>query len=229
MGKLGAFDRISKGIEVVNLSLPDGVDHWPGYLSADSQCKLLEIVRRSTQQAPLFTPIMPRTGKEMSVRMTNLGRLGWVTDKERGYRYQPTHPVTGQRWPKIPEMLLGIWNELSGFDQEPEACLINYYNDTAKMGMHQDRDEENLTAPVLSISLGDDCLFRVGGNQRGGKTTGFRLCSGDAMMLSGPARLAYHGVSRIYPDTSALLKNGGRINLTMRIVSDGTTSNNTSE
>lgn len=198
--------------------LPEGVDHWPGYLAPQSQHRLLDIIRESVAEAPLFTPRMPRTGKEMSVRMTNLGMLGWVTDKERGYRYQRMHPANGKPWPAIPQMLLDIWKELSGGDVEPEACLVNFYDGDAKMGMHQDRDEETFDAPVLSLSLGDDCLFRVGRAERGGKTTGFKLVSGDAMMLSGKARLAYHGVSRIYPGTSTLLKNGGRINLTMRRV-----------
>jgi len=202
----------------MNAILPDGVDHWPGYLDLQDQRKLLDIIRDNVAKAPLFTPRMPRTGKEMSVRMTNLGSLGWVTDKENGYRYQPTHPVTGSPWPQMPQMLLDIWKELSGSDVEPQACLVNFYDDDAKMGMHQDRDEETFDAPVFSLSLGDDCLFRVGGTEPGGKTTGFKLRSGDAMMLSGKARLAYHGVSRIYPGTSTLLKNGGRINLTLRRV-----------
>ncbi len=206
----------------MSVILPEGVDHWPGYLDFQSQRKLLGIIRDCVAKAPLFTPRMPRTGSEMSVRMTNLGSLGWVTDKENGYRYQTTHPVTGSPWPKIPQMLLDVWKELSGCAFEPDACLVNFYDDDAKMGMHQDRDEETFDAPVLSLSLGDDCLFRVGGTQRGGKTTGFKLCSGDAMMLSGPARLAYHGVSRIYPGTSMLLKDGGRINLTLRRVTTAT-------
>ncbi len=198
--------------------LPEGVNHWPNYLDIAQQRQLLEIVRKAATQAPLFTPRMPRTGKEMSVRMTNLGTLGWVTDQQQGYRYQDTHPVTGERWPAMPQMLLDIWNDVSGYDVQPEACLVNFYDSSAKMGMHQDRDEDNFDAPVVSISLGDDCLFRIGGTTRGGKTHGLRLCSGDVVMLSGVSRLAYHGISRIYPDTSTLLKSGGRINLTLRRV-----------
>ncbi|MDD9911179.1 MAG: alpha-ketoglutarate-dependent dioxygenase AlkB [Ahrensia sp.] len=200
------------------IELPQGVHHWPGYLDHQQQKVLLSLIREAVKQAPLFTPRMPRTGKPMSVRMTNLGSHGWVTDRESGYRYQTTHPQTGTSWPPMPEMLLNIWNELSNCSRPPQACLVNFYEAEAKMGMHQDRDEEDFDAPVLSLSLGDDCLFRVGGTQRGGKTVGFRLCSGDAMMLTGPARLAFHGVGRIYPDTSDLLKQGGRINLTLRRV-----------
>ncbi len=203
----------------VTKPLPDGVHHWPGYFDHNQQIALLEQIRQAVSQAPLFTPRMPRTGKAMSVRMTNLGELGWVTDKENGYRYQPTHPVTSEPWPAIPEVLHDLWDQFADSKRPPQACLVNFYDETAKMGMHQDRDEETFDAPVLSVSLGDECLFRVGGTSRGGKTTSFRLRSGDVMMLSGPARLAYHGVDRLYPGTSPLLKDGGRLNLTLRRVS----------
>ena len=98
---------------------------------------------------------MPRSGKPMSVRMTNCGPLGWVTDKERGYRYQATHPETGKPWPPIPPMLLDLWDAIARYPAPPEACLVNYYAGDAKMGLHQDRDEEDFAAPVLSVSLGD--------------------------------------------------------------------------
>jgi alkylated DNA repair protein (DNA oxidative demethylase) len=161
---------------------------------------------------------MPRTGKEMSVRMTNCGELGWVTDQERGYRYQPTHPLTGAPWPPIPETLLDIWRDVAGHDKPPQACLVNFYDEKARMGLHQDRDESDFSAPVVSISLGDDCRFRVGTVERGGSTASLRLASGDVLVLGGQSRLAFHGVDRIYPQSSTLLKNGGRINLTLRRV-----------
>jgi alkylated DNA repair protein (DNA oxidative demethylase) len=198
--------------------LPKGVRHIPGYLDREAQEALIEDIRKVVQAAPLYSPVMPRTGKEMSVRMTNCGSLGWVTDKERGYRYQPTHPVTGDPWPPIPDALLRLWREIAGYPHPPEACLVNFYTDTAKMGLHQDRDELDLAAPVLSVSLGDDCLFRVGQTSRDGQTKSFRLRSGDLVELGGERRLAFHGVDRIYPATSTLLKNGGRINLTLRRV-----------
>ncbi|HDZ74143.1 MAG TPA: alpha-ketoglutarate-dependent dioxygenase AlkB [Aurantimonas coralicida] len=197
--------------------LPKGVRHSPGHLSRDDQVALLEAIRAVVAAAPLFQPVMPRTGKPLSVRMTNCGGLGWVADRA-GYRYQPTHPVTGAPWPAMPPQLLRIWEEMSGFDHPPEACLVNFYETGTKMGLHQDRDEEDLAAPVVSISLGDDCLFRVGETTRGGRTTSIRLQSGDIVVLGGEGRLAFHGVDRIYPATSALLKNGGRINLTLRRV-----------
>lgn len=198
--------------------LPRGVKHIPGYLDVEAQRALVEEIRAVVAAAPLYTPEMPRTGKPMSVRMTNCGSLGWVTDRQRGYRYQPTHPVTGAPWPPIPASLIEIWNAVSNHPAPPQACLINFYTDDARMGLHQDRDEADLTAPVVSLSLGDSCLFRVGETTRGGRTTSLRLESGDLVILGGEGRLAFHGVDRIYPATSALLKNGGRINLTLRRV-----------
>ena len=198
--------------------LPPGVRHLPGHLDRDKQVALVEAVRGVVQAAPLYTPVMPRTGKPMSVRMTNCGSLGWVTDRERGYRYQPTHPVTGDPWPSIPDMLLSLWSEVSGYPHPPQACLVNFYDGTAKMGLHQDRDEEELAAPVVSVSLGDDCLFRIGETTRSGRTRSLRLQGGDVVVLGGEGRLCFHGVDRIYPATSTLLRQGGRINLTLRRV-----------
>jgi alkylated DNA repair protein (DNA oxidative demethylase) len=195
----------------------DGFRVFPGYLDRAAQQTMLAAVRAVVMNAPLYTPRMPKTGKPMSVRMSNCGPLGWVTD-ERGYRYQPTHPETGAPWPPIPEMLCDAWRELARYPHRPEACLINFYGPDAKMGLHQDRDEHDFDAPVVSISLGDTCLFRIGGTRRSGPTRSMRLASGDAAVLGGDARLAYHGVDRILPGTSTLLSEGGRINLTMRRV-----------
>jgi alkylated DNA repair protein (DNA oxidative demethylase) len=200
------------------LVLPKGVRHMPGYIDHTAQQALVAEIREMARAAPLYTPAMPRTGKEMSVRMTNCGTLGWVTDRERGYHYQSTHPVTGEPWPPIPESLLALWRQVAGYPHPPEACLINFYSDTAKMGLHQDRDEADLEAPVVSISLGDSCLFRVGQTTRDGPTVSFRLESGDIVVLGGAGRLCFHGVDRIYPATSSLLPKGGRINLTLRRV-----------
>jgi DNA oxidative demethylase len=200
------------------LVFPKGIRHIPGFLDRDRQEALVEAIRDVVAEAPLYTPVMPRSGQPMSVRMTNCGALGWVTDQERGYRYQATHPMTGRLWPPIPGMLIDIWNETSGTDILPEACLVNYYGPDAKMGLHQDKDERELSAPVVSISLGDACLFRVGGVRREERTISFRLESGDVVIIGGENRLAFHGVDRIYPGTSALLKREGRINLTLRRV-----------
>ncbi|MGZ8416528.1 MAG: alpha-ketoglutarate-dependent dioxygenase AlkB family protein [Methyloceanibacter sp.] len=194
------------------------MNYFPGSLDAAAQAALLAEIRRLIAQAPLFTPTMPRSGKPMSVRMTNCGPLGWVTDKQRGYRYQPTHPETGEPWPPMPGMLLDLWNELARYPAPPQACLVNYYAGSAKMGLHQDKDEEDFAAPVLSVSLGDTGIFRVGGRSRKDPTQKFELKSGDVVVLSGEDRLAYHGVDRILSRTSDLLVEGGRFNLTLRRV-----------
>ena len=205
--------------------LPNGI-HWiPGYLDKSQQSRILDQIRQLITQAPLYRPTMPRTGKSLSVRMSNCGALGWVCDKDGGYRYQKQHPVTGNNWPPMPQSLLDIWRELASYSLAPQACLINFYDNTAKMGLHQDKDEADFDAPVVSLSLGDTCLFRVGSTTRGGSTTSFKLQSGDAVILSGASRLAFHGVDKIYPDTSSLLKNGGRINLTLRRVTKSASSN----
>ncbi len=198
--------------------LPNGAKWIPGYLSRTQQESIVAEIREIVRQSPLFVPKMPKTGKEMSVRMTNCGILGWVSDKENGYRYQDHHPQTGEPWCPMPSSLEHIWQDVSAYPHAAEACLVNFYDEAARMGLHQDRDELDFSAPVVSISLGDSCLFRIGGTERGGKTSSFKLQSGDVVVLTGQSRLAFHGVDRIYPDTSTLLKNGGRINLTLRRV-----------
>jgi DNA oxidative demethylase len=197
---------------------PIGLRFHPGYLDRARQEALLAELRAVFAAAPLFTPRMPRSGRPFTVRMSNCGPLGWVSD-ESGYRYQPTHPATGRPWPPMPKTLLKAWHDLApDYPAAPEACLINFYGPTAKMGLHQDRDEEDFAAPVVSLSLGDSCLFRIGGLKRNDPTRSVRLSSGDAVVLGGDTRLAFHGVDRIEPGTSALLPEGGRINLTMRRV-----------
>jgi alkylated DNA repair protein (DNA oxidative demethylase) len=190
----------------------------PGFLGREPQERLLDAVRGILAQAPLYTARMPKSGKPLSVRMSNCGPLGWVSD-EAGYRYQPTHPETGAAWPPIPQILLQAWEALAQYPYPPEACLINFYGPQARMGLHQDRDEQDFRAPVVSVSLGDTCLFRVGGTERSDPTRCLRLASGDAIVLGGGARLAFHGVDRIIPGSSTLLVEGGRINLTLRRVS----------
>jgi DNA oxidative demethylase len=196
---------------------PSGFRLVPGYLDRASQEALLAALRGVFATAPLYTPRLPKTGKPMSVRMTNCGPLGWVTD-EAGYRYQPQHPESGRPWPPMPQIVLAAWQALAGYPHPPESCLINYYGPAAKMGLHQDRDERDFAAPVVSLSLGDTCVFRIGGSKRGDPTRTIRLASGDALVLGGKARLAFHGVDRILPGSSTLLPEGGRINLTLRRV-----------
>ncbi|CAM5771820.1 alpha-ketoglutarate-dependent dioxygenase AlkB family protein [Bosea minatitlanensis] len=202
---------------MTRLAVVPGVYHWPGRLSAGEQGALLAELRAVVRQAPFFQPRMPKTGKPFSVRMTNCGPLGWVSD-EAGYRYQPLHPETREPWPLLPAPLLALWEELSGYPHPPEACLVNHYAAGARMGLHQDRDEQEFDAPVLSVSLGDAALFRIGGTARGGRTTSLKLASGDVLLFGGAARLAYHGIDRILSGSSTLLPEGGRINLTLRRV-----------
>jgi len=172
--------------------------------------------------APLFTPTMPRTGKPFSVSMSNCGALGWVSDRKSGYRYQDTHPVTGKPWPPIPQMLLDLWEEVAGYPAPPQACLINVYSSSARMGLHRDEDEDDFSAPVVSVSLGDTARFRIGGLTRKDSTHTFDLKSGDVLILGDDARLSYHGVDRVKPGTSELigdrLPDAARINLTLRRV-----------
>jgi alkylated DNA repair protein (DNA oxidative demethylase) len=199
------------------IEIAPGVLHWPGRLDRAAQEALRDALREAAKSAPFFTPVMPRTGKPFSVRMTNCGPLGWVSDRQ-GYRYQPLHPETGANWPAMPQILLDLWREHAAYPHLPEACLVNYYEASARMGLHQDRDEQDFDAPVLSVSLGDTALFRVGGTERGGKTRSVKLASGDVLVFGGPARLAFHGIDRVMAGTSTLLPQGGRLNLTLRRV-----------
>lgn len=203
------------------IAVRPGVSYHPGYLGREAQQALVDALRLATRTAPFFTPRMPRTGTPFSVQMTNLGPLGWVSDLS-GYRYQPLHPETAAPWPAMPDMLTQAWAELAGYGAPAQACLVNYYAPKARMGLHQDRDEDAFDAPVLSLSLGDTAVFRIGGTQRSDPTTSLKLQSGDALVFGGEARLAFHGIDRIVPGTSTLLPAdwlaGGRINLTLRRV-----------
>ena len=198
--------------------MTNGFTLHPSFLSRTALQALLDAVLARETNAPFYRPTMPRTGTPLSVQMTNLGSLGWVSDRDGGYRYQATHLITGKAWPDMPPALLEIWSQVSGYPEPPQACLVNLYKDGAKMGMHRDADEAAKNAPVVSISLGDTAIFRLGGPQRGGKTASFRLASGDVMVLGGASRHFYHGVDRILAGTSTLIEGGGRINLTMRVV-----------
>jgi DNA oxidative demethylase len=200
-------------------TLAPGLILHRGWLGRAAQEALVTELRAVIRAAPLFTPRMPRTGTPFSVRMTNCGPLGWVSDIN-GYRYQPLHPDTAASWPPIPAVLLAAWKVLAGFPGPPEACLVNWYEGKAKMGLHQDRDEQEFTAPVLSVSLGDACLFRHGGMKRSDPTASVRLESGDLLLIGGASRLCFHGVDRVYAGSSDLLAKGGRINVTVRRVTE---------
>jgi alkylated DNA repair protein (DNA oxidative demethylase) len=204
-----------------SLSL-EGLVYLAGRLARPEQEALLAWVGAVLAEAPFFTPRMPRTGKPFSVAMSNAGPLGWLSDRERGYRYEPRHPETGRPWPAISPLLLDLWAETTGYPHPPEACLINYYRPGAKMGLHQDKDEQDFDAPVLSVSLGDTAVFRIA-EQRGGPSRSMKLASGDVLVMGGASRLSYHGIDRLLGGSSRLLApprwpEGGRINLTLRRV-----------
>lgn len=209
------------------VELAPGLIHHPGWLDAAARLRLAAEVAKLLAEAPPFTPTMPRTGKPFSVRMSNGGLLGWVSDRA-GYRYQPAHPETGRPWPAMPATALAAWAALAGHPAPPEACLVNLYGPGARMGLHQDRDEADLSAPVLSLSLGAPALFRYGGLRRSGPTRSIRLMPGDAVVIGGPSRLIHHGIDRILSGGDLLspaeavlpgfLPPGGRCNLTLRRV-----------
>lgn len=192
----------------------NGVRVWPGLLDRDAQVAMVAALRALGDEAP-FRRYETPGGRRMSVRMSAAGALGWVTDRS-GYRYDAVQP-DGRGWPDIPDSVLDVWRAVSGTDRLPDSCLVNFYGESARMGMHQDRDEADLSWPVVSISLGDDALFRVGGTTRGGGTKSIWLKSGDVAVLSGTARLAYHGIDRIRFGSSDLLPEGGRLNVTLRV------------
>jgi alkylated DNA repair protein (DNA oxidative demethylase) len=201
------------------LEISPGVTLWTEAFSRAEQETLVRDVFSRIERAPFYRPRMPKSGAPFSVEETNFGPLGWVSDMS-GYRYQPHHPVSGEAWPAIPELLLSLWMETTRYDAPPECCLVNLYRDSARMGLHQDRDETTFDAPVLSVSLGDEALFRIGGETRRGPSQSLRLRSGDVLLFGGPARLAFHGIDRVIAGSSTLLPGGGRLNLTLRRVTE---------
>lgn len=198
-----------------DLDVIHGVSVARGALSIAEQADLLNDLRNIARISPPFSP-MTSWGKPMSVKITAAGRFCWFSDR-KGYRYIEAHPETGAAFPPIPSLALAVWKQFED-RLDPDCCLINYYGEGARMGLHQDRDEADFGYPVVSISLGDPALFRIGGVERKSPTKSFWLESGDAMTLSGETRLAFHGIDRIKFGESALLSKGGRINLTLRRV-----------
>jgi alkylated DNA repair protein (DNA oxidative demethylase) len=192
----------------------NGFRFYPTTIDPPGQAALVEAAMAAANAAPFYRPQTP-WGKPMSVEQTSLGALGWTTDRA-GYRYEPRHPLTGEPWPPMPEVLLDLWRRYAATDRMPDTCLVNLYRVGARMGLHQDVDEADFDVPVLSISLGDTAIFRLGGPSRGDPTRALRLASGDVCVLGGAARRAYHGVDRILAGSSRLIPGGGRLNLTLR-------------
>ncbi len=190
-----------------------------GALSQAAQRALVDELAAVAAEAPLVRPMTP-WGKPMRVGMTSAGAVGWTTDR-RGYRYESAHPETGRPWPPIPERLLALWRETTGLETPPDSCLVNHYPEGGRMGLHQDKDEADFDIPVLSLSLGDPAVFRMGGLERKGPTESITLRSGDLVVIGGDARLAFHGVDRIKFGESDLLAaapvfGSGRVNVTLR-------------
>ena len=206
---------------MVRLVVAPGVVLWRGWLTPAGQAALLADVMARLDQAPLYRPVMPGSGKAFSVEESNFGPLGWVSDRT-GYRYQATHPATGQPWPDLPSSLPALWGSIASQflpdPPPPSCCLVNLYRGGARLGLHQDRDEGDTSAPVVGVSLGDEALFRIGGTSRKDATRSVRLVSGDVVAFGGTARLAFHGIDRVQAGTSALVPGGGRLSLTLRHV-----------
>ena len=209
------FTKLNDAIIPESTVVVGGISVFKGFLSLSDQFRIVEDLRQVAAQAPIFSP-KTKMGKPMSVRLTAAGEYGWFSD-HRGYRYVRQHP-SGVDWPAIPTSIMEIWRVMAALAPDPECCLVNYYGEGARMGLHQDRDEANFEWPVVSISLGDDALFRVGGAARGGKTESIWLQSGDVAVIGGAARLNYHGIDRVKFGSSRLLKDGGRLNVTLRVV-----------
>lgn len=211
-GRYGA--KMVKKVKATPTFRVRGVNLFQGLLDGAAQRSMVESLREAARAAPFYRPVTSR-GQQMSVRMTSAGRVGWVSDW-KGYRYESCHP-DGFAWPAIPRSVLDVWHTVAPGAREPDSCLINFYDAGARMGMHQDRDEVDFDQPVVSISLGDDALFRIGNLTRGGRTESVWLKSGDVLVMGGAARLVFHGIDRLRPGSSSLLPEGGRINLTLRV------------
>lgn len=170
------------------------------------------------QRVAPFRHMVTPGGFEMSVQLTNCGALGWVTDRH-GYRYTAHDPATGQPWPPMPPSFLHLAREAAaraGFDDfTPDACLINCYEPGSRMSLHQDRNEQDLFAPVVSVSLGLPAIFQFGGLTRSGRPARVPLVHGDVVVWGGPDRLRYHGVLPIEDGLHPLL-GARRINFTLR-------------
>jgi alkylated DNA repair protein (DNA oxidative demethylase) len=202
-------------------TLPPGITHWPGYLSPQQQSGILDAVAQVMHEAKPIRPRM-KNGVPMINTLSNCGAWGWWSD-EMGYRYVGKHPETHSPWPPIPEPIEHharvVAAQLGHANYAPDSCLVNIYEATGKLNLHQDADEADRTQPIISFSFGADAAFVIGGMKRTDPTQTIRLKSGDAMAFHGPGRMRFHGVKRIYPAAHVqhtAIPPGGRINLTLR-------------
>ena len=189
-------------------------------LSKAVQQEILAAARAVVVQAPLFRPTMAN-GQSFNYSMTNCGELGWVADRH-GYRYQQIHPETFNGFPAMPQeienLAVAVARETGNNNFLPQSCLLNFYSKGEKLGLHQDNTEKNLSAPIISVSLGDSGIFVLGGKHRNDKTRQYIVQSGDVIVMGGESRNFFHAFKGTVPNTSNLLKNGGRLNLTIRQV-----------
>jgi alkylated DNA repair protein (DNA oxidative demethylase) len=180
---------------------------------------LVQQAERVASASPFRRMVTPG-GRTMSVAMTNCGRVGWVSDR-RGYRYDPLDPQTSAPWPVVPESFLELAvgaAAAGGFmNYDPDACLINRYEAGARLGLHQDRDEDDQWAPIVSVSLGLPAVFLWGGKKRSDPVRRMAVENGDVVVWGGPARFVYHGVAPLKPGDHPLT-GSTRINLTFRKV-----------
>lgn len=200
------------------IAIAPGALLLPGYARADAT-ELAEAVQGVIAQAPLRHLVTPG-GYTMSVAMTNCGRLGWVSDRQ-GYRYTAVDPLSGRPWPEMPRSLRKLALRAAeaagypGFD--PDACLINRYVPGARMSLHQDKDERDVAAPIVSLSLGLPATFQFGGPKRADRPQRYRLAHGDVAVWGGPSRFFFHGVSALPAGDHSLL-GPQRLNVTFRKV-----------
>lgn len=196
--------------------LSEGAVLLRGFAAPQSKA-LTDAVEEIAAAAPFRHMITPG-GQRMSVAMTNCGPVGWVSDR-KGYRYDPFDPVTGNAWPPLPAIFLDLAASAAataGFpDFNPDACLINRYEPGAKLSLHQDKDERDFGAPIVSVSLGLPAVFLWGGMSRSDRARRIRVESGDVAVWGGPARLTYHGIAPL-ADGDHPLTGRTRINLTFR-------------
>jgi alkylated DNA repair protein (DNA oxidative demethylase) len=204
------------------MEIAPGAELLPAF-ALPCEAVLWSAVNAVADAAP-FRHMLTPGGFRMSVAMTNCGPLGWVTDRS-GYRYSPVDPETGRPWPALPQPFLKLAADAAaaaGFPNfTPDACLINRYEAGAKMSLHQDRDELDLSQPIVSVSLGLPAVFLFGGLKRSDKAARLRLHHGDVVVWGGPARLRFHGIMPLKPGEHPLT-GSCRINLTFRVAADAT-------